>query len=193
MLTGIVLVVVAVLFRLASPVFGTWNIVPMGAIALYAGARLPRRWAWLVPLCAMVVSDLVLDYGGGRSVNELWRWVNYGTFTALTLLGPLARSRSIGVWRYPALSLAASSLFFLASNLAVWAEGQLYPRTIAGLTTCFYMAIPFFGQTLLADLAGTAILFGLGPVIERAMNRMFAPHLDEALNEVELPQSSHAG
>ena len=173
MLTGIVLVVIAVLFRFASPVFGTWNFVPMGAVALYAGARLPSRWAWLVPLSAMVISDLVLDYGGGRSVNELWRWVNYGTFTATTLLGPLARGRNVGVWRYPALSLAASTLFFLTSNFAVWAEGQDLPddrrRSVHVLLT---WDSPSSAEPSCADLAGTAVLFGLGPVVESAVKRL---------------------
>jgi hypothetical protein len=193
MLTGIVLVVIAVLFRFASPAFGSWNIVPMGAVALYAGARLPKRWAWLVPLCAMVISDIVLDYGGGRSINELWRWVNYGTFTAITLLGPLAKGRNVGVWRYPVLSLAASTIFYLASNFAVWAEGQIYPMTGAGLLTCYYMGIPFYFRTILADLAGTAVLFGLGPVIENAVKRVTSPRPVEAMNEMEVSNSSRVG
>jgi hypothetical protein len=184
MLTGIVLVVIAVLFRLASPVFGFWNLVPMGAVALYAGARLPRVWAWMVPLCAMVISDIVLDYGGGRNINELWRWVNYGTFTAITLLGLLARGRNVGIWRYPALSLLASTTFFVTSNFAVWAEGQIYSPTASGLLTCFYLAIPFFGRTILADLAGTAVLFGLGSVMEsqpvKSMDEMEASHISPA-------------
>jgi hypothetical protein len=193
MLTGIVLVVVAVLFRFASPVFGSWNFVPMGAVALYAGARLPRRWAWLVPLSALVISDLVLDYGGGRTINELWRWVNYGTFAATTLLGPLARGRKIGAWRYPALSLAASTLFFLTSNFSVWAEGREYPMTTAGLFTCYYMGLLFFGRTILADLAGTAVLFGLGPVLESAVKRLTLPYPVESTDEIEVTQSSHVG
>jgi hypothetical protein len=193
MLTGIVLVVIAVFFRFASPALGSWNFVPMGAVALYAGSRLPRRWAWLVPLVAYVVSDFVLDYGKGRSINELWRWVNYGTFTALTLLGPLANTRKVGVWRYPALSLAASTLFFLASNFAVWAEGREYPMTMAGLIDCYYLGLYFFGRTILADLSGTAVLFGLGPVIERAVKRLTLPRPGESMNEMEVSHSSHAG
>ncbi len=43
------------------------NLVAMGAIGLYAGARLPRRWAWVIPIAAMALSDLVLDWGTGRS------------------------------------------------------------------------------------------------------------------------------
>ncbi len=145
MLTGFTLIVLAVLLRFASHAFHLWNLVPMGAIALYAGAKLPRRWAWLVPVAGMVVSDLVIDYGRGSSINELWRWVGYATVAASTLLGPLARRQKFGLWRYPALSLGASTLFFLTSNFAVWAEGRYYPMTTAGLMYCYYLGLEFYG------------------------------------------------
>ena len=52
-------------------------------------------------------------------------------------------------------------LFFVATNLAVWAEGALYPRTLDGLAACYFAAIPFFGWTLGGDLFYTALMFGL--------------------------------
>jgi hypothetical protein len=192
MLTGLVLVVLAVLFRFASDAFHTWNFVPMGAIALYSGARLPRRWAWVVPVAGMVLSDLVIDYGRGRSVYELWRWVGYATLGITALIGPLARVQKLGFWRYPAIALGASTLFFLTSNFSVWAEGRLYPMTASGLLTCYYLGLPFFGPTILADLAGTALLFGLGPVVERAFRRSEFAHPDDFPTEAEVTQSSHA-
>jgi hypothetical protein len=195
MLTGFTLVVLAVLCRFATDAFHAWNLVPMGAIALYAGARLPRRWAWLVPVAGMVLSDLVIDYGRGRSMYETWRWVSYTTLGATALIGPLARVQRLGFWRYPALALGASTLFFLTSNYAVWTEGRFYPMTLAGLLECYTLGIPFFGRTILADLAGTALLFGIGPLVERAVNPLGLRHPDEpaAEGEVQFPQSSHAG
>ena len=181
MLTTIILVAVAVLLRFSAPTFGTWNLVPMGAIALYAGAKLPRRWAWLVPVAGMVLSDVVLDHGHGRSFTELWRWVGYVALGATALFGPLARVQELGVLRYPLLSLGASTLFFLASNGAVWVEdhGQYYAPTTAGLIACYVAGLPFYGRTIVADLAGTAVFFGLGPVIERAARRVGLIHLKE--------------
>jgi hypothetical protein len=193
MLTGFVLVVIAVLCRLASAAFHWWNFVPMGAIALYAGARLPRRWAWLAPVTAMVFADLIIDYRAGRSLFELWRWVGYATFGALSLLGPLARGRNVGIWRYPGLSLAASTFFFLTSNFAVWAEGRMYPMTSAGLFTCYFMGLEFYGRTIAADLVGTGVFFGLGPVIERAVKRLTLSHSGEPIDEIELSRSAHGG
>ena len=55
----------------------------MGAVALYAGARLPRRWAWVVPIAAMALADLALDYGHHRPILDLTRWTTSFSRTAL--------------------------------------------------------------------------------------------------------------
>jgi hypothetical protein len=171
MVTAITLVVLAVIFRLLSPTYHIWNFVPMGAVALYAGSRLPRRWARAVSVAAMVLSDIILDYGTHRPVFELTRWTVYLTLAMTTGLGLIANRPEFGRWLLPALSVGASAIFFVTSNLATWGEGQLYPLTIQGLGQCYYMAIPFFKNTVLADLLGTAVLFGLGPVAERVARR----------------------
>ena len=191
MLTGIVLVGIALLFRFASPEFGNWNFVPMGAVALYAGSRLPRRWAWLVPVAGMVLSDLVLDHARTTTWTEGWRLMGYATVGVTTLLGPLARIRKFGPWLLPALSVAGSTLFFLTSNFAVWAEGLMYPLTLAGLSNCYVMGFPFFWKgTLPADFIGTALLFGLGPVVEMGFKRSSQPHPVAALENQDV--SSHS-
>jgi hypothetical protein len=170
MFTAVTLVLIAVFFRFLSPALEIWNFVPMGAVALYAGARLPRRWAWLVPVVAMMLSDLILDHGRPRP--ELTRWTIYITFGLTTLIGPIANRPKVGRWLLPVLSVGASMLFFVTSNLATWAEGLDYPLTFAGLVQCFYLAIPFYKFTFLADLVGTAVLFTLGPVVETVCHRL---------------------
>ncbi|MGO9466421.1 MAG: DUF6580 family putative transport protein [Isosphaeraceae bacterium] len=185
MLAALFLTVIAVACRLLPPYLSAawnldvWNFVPMGAVALYAGSRLPRRWAWLVPVAAMMLSDAVLDYGRHRPLFELSRWVIYATFGATALLGLAANQPRSKVWLLPALSLGASTLFFLTSNFAVWAEGRLYPLSPAGLAACYWAAIPFFGRTVVADLIGTGLLFGLGPIFERAARRLSRPRRAE--------------
>lgn len=49
---------------------------------------------------------------------------------------------------------------FGVTNLAVWAAGSLYPRTLAGLIMCYSAAIPFFRNSLIGDVAYAATLFG---------------------------------
>lgn len=150
-----------------------WNLVAVGAVALYAGARLPRRWAWAVPIAAMILTDVVLDWGyADRPTLSVSRLTIYGTYIAIAFLGILAR-RAKG-WSAPlmlgGLSLSASALFFLTTNFAEWLAGPLplYPHTWSGLVKCYVAAIPFFGGTLKADLVGTALLFGVDALVRLA-------------------------
>ncbi len=163
MTVAILLVLAGVLSRLLPH---PPNAVAMGAMALYAGARLPPRWALLVPLAALGISDVFLDAGSGRPLLSVVRLTGYATFAGIVLLGG-ASLRSGSFLRPAALTPAASTLFFLTSNLAVWAAGGLYPRTPTGLVSCYVAALPFYGNSLLADLAGMAVLFGLDTLARR--------------------------
>jgi hypothetical protein len=190
MLTAIVLTVLAILARVLTSAFHVWNFAPLGAVSLFAGSRLPRRWAWAIPIAAMAVSDYFLDQDRYRPLLELTRWTVYATFAATTLLGPLANRPRVGRWLLPVLSLGGSMIFFLTSNLATWAEGRLYPMTFSGLMSCYTQAIPFFGNTVAADLLGTALLFGLAPFFERAARHVAHPRLAEIPSEVHPSESS---
>jgi hypothetical protein len=190
MLTAIVLIALSIAFRLFSAGFQVWNLVPMGAFALYAGARLPRRWAWAVPLFAMVLSDLVLDRGRDPFYAWSTRLVVYGSFAAITLLGPLANRPKIGRWLLPVLALGGSVFFFLTTNFAVWTEGRLYPLTAAGLLECYVKGLRFETNTVVADLVGTAVLFGIGPVWEHVWLRRARPKLAEIPAEIQTPAAS---
>src|SRR4051812_18687389 len=102
MLKVLSLIALGAIYRLVPH---PWNVVPMGALAIYAGASLPRRWAWIVPVAAMGLSDMVLDYATGRSLFDVTRWLIYGTFAGVTLLGPLANRAKTGPFLLPVLSL----------------------------------------------------------------------------------------
>lgn len=167
MTTAVLLILLGTLSRLLPH---PPNFVALGALALYAGARLPRRYAVAAPLAAMALSDLFLDFGSGRAVFSVSRLTIYATFAAIALAGRLLSGRS-SPGRLLLFSVAASALFFLTSNFAVWARGALYPSTLAGFLLCYAAAVPFFWNTLLADIAGTAVFFGLDSLARRARAR----------------------
>ncbi len=146
------------------------NFVALGAIALYAGARLPRRLAWAVPLLAMALSDVVLDFGTGRPVLTPIRAAVYGCFLLTVLAGRVA-ARAAGPLRLAALAAGSAAFFFVVTNFANWLQFDTYPRTPAGLLLCYTAAIPWFWNTLAADLAGTTVLFGLDALSRRASRR----------------------
>lgn len=137
------------------------NFTPVAAIALFGGAVFAsRRMAFLVPLMAMFLSDMAI----GWMTNAGWGWhstqpVVYLTFMVTVCLGMVLRQRR-GVLPLATMSLAASVLFFVTTNLAVWVEGVYYAKTLTGLITCFVAAIPFFHYTVLGDACYVALMFG---------------------------------
>jgi hypothetical protein len=56
-------------------------------------------------------------------------------------------------------------VFFVVTNAACWALS--YPRTVAGLATCYVAAIPFFRNTLVGDGFYAAVLFASLVLAER--------------------------
>jgi vitamin B12 transporter len=167
MTTAILLVLLGALSRLVPH---PPNFVAMGAIGLYAGARLPRRSAWAVPLAAMALSDLVIDWGTGRRAFTLVRFAVYGSFAVMVLAGRMfARTARPG--RLAALSAGGAVFFFLTSNFADWLSFGTYPPTPAGLALCYFAAIPWFWNTLAAEVAGTSVLFGLDFLARREASR----------------------
>ena len=139
------------------------NFAPLIAIALFGGATLPRAgWAALATFGALVASDLVL----GVFPYEGMPWV-YGAMVAILLLGrALQARRSAG--SIAIVTFGSGLLFFVVTNFGVWLTGQLYPRTFAGLVTCFAMALPFYGNQVAADFTYAGVLFGLHATIVRA-------------------------
>jgi hypothetical protein len=67
------------------------------------------------------------------------------------------------------VTLASSLMFFGVTNLAVWAAGSLYPRTLVGLILCYAAAIPFFRNSLIGDMAYAATLFGGFALLENVV------------------------
>jgi hypothetical protein len=129
------------------------NFSPIMAMALLGGACfVQKRWAFVVPLAAMLFSDAVLGFH--RFVP-----VVYGSFALIVCLGFWLRTRRTAV-PIACAALAGSVLFFIITNFAVWALGSLYAKTTEGLAACYLAAIPFFGNSLLGDAAYTVWLFG---------------------------------
>lgn len=169
MMTATLLIVLGTLLRFAQL---PWNGVPMMALALYAGARLPRRWAVIVPLAAMIASDAVIDWGTGRSIFALDRLAVYFCLVMTSLAGGWLKTSNSPMARL-GMAFGSSMAFFLITNFAVWAmhEFNMYPLTLAGLAECYVAAIPFHRNTLIAELVGTAVIFSLDGLAHRVASR----------------------
>lgn len=145
-----------------------WNFTPVAAALLYFGARGARRQLW-IPFVLLAASDLALNkyvYGYPFTWDQYVSWAWYAAILWLGMhLRDNAGLREPKDWlRVGGASLAASVSFFMASNFAVWAAWNTYPKTFGGLMTCYAAAIPFFRHTAAGDLIFTALMFGVPAV-----------------------------
>ncbi len=137
------------------------NFSPVAALALFGGARYSNRWAaYLIPLAALWVSDIFLNYAffGSFVPFYLGAVFTYAALALIVLLGSLALKK-LSVKNLLLTSLSASVLFFVVSNFGVWISGMMYPLTSQGLVACYSAAIPFFRNTLTGDLVYTFAIF----------------------------------
>lgn len=140
------------------------NFAPVAAIAIFGGAVLPKRYAVAAPLLAMMLSDLIIGLHPLIPVT----WGCYGLIA-------LASSRWLvkpTFLRGATLTMGSSLFFFVVTNFAVWVYGGLYEHTLARLSRCFVLALPFFRNTALSDLIYTGVLFGVYVLATRLSNRL---------------------
>jgi hypothetical protein len=137
------------------------NFTPVMAVALFAGAKLDdKRMAFLLPLLAMLLADLVIG------LHATMPFVYAGMALAV-VLGFLIRQRT-GFATVTAAAFAGSLSFFALSNFGAWLYSpELYSRDWTGLVAAFIAAIPFYQNSLLSDAVFTAILFGGWALAER--------------------------
>lgn len=143
------------------------NFAPIAALALFAGYFF-RRWSWAVcvPLLAMGISDLALE-------GYQWQMmlVVYTMLALPVAARPLVRwamrfergrlvSSMLAFFGLVGCSLAASLLFYLATNFAWWPWTFMYTHDLAGLIECYAAGLPFFRYTLAGDLFYACVLFG---------------------------------
>jgi hypothetical protein len=149
------MVVVLILLAVASRLLPhAPNFTPVAAIGLFAGATFGRRAGWLVPLAALLLSDVFLGFY--HPMSMFW---NYAGFGACLLLGSGLLSAKRSLPRLAVATLGSSLAFFALSNFGMWASGY-YPRTFAGLGACYTAGLPFLRNTLASDALFTAALFG---------------------------------
>ena len=129
------------------------NFSPIDAMALFSGAYLGRRWiAFVAPLAALLLSDLVLGFYAGMTMV-------YATVALIVVIGWWVSSRRTPM-RIAGAAIASSVAFFAITNFAMWLFSGFYPVTYAGLIACYTAAIPFFQNTVAGDLFYVVLLFG---------------------------------
>ena len=137
------------------------NVAPMTALAVFgAWALRSKRLCFFLPVAAMLVGDVALavkhmDWGYAIHGTQL---AVYGSMLATTYISSLL-SRGSSMSARAASVVAGSTLFFVVTNFAVWAQPGMYAWTLDGLIQCYTMAIPFFRNSFIADIAYSCAMF----------------------------------
>jgi hypothetical protein len=147
------------------------NFAPIGGLALFGGARLKGWQSFLIPILAMVVTDPILSQLSGFPAYSAMTPVIYACFVVNVLLGRIFLTTTVSPIRIGSIVLIASTQFFLITNFFVWLGSHgFYAHNVAGLTTCYVAALPFFGRTILADLFYSGILFSAHYALSRKLS-----------------------
>jgi hypothetical protein len=141
---------------------GEWipNVTAVGALALYAGGRLRWWLACVLPIAVMACTDLILQARG----KPAFYLSVYACFLLDVLVGR-ALARGSSPVRIGLAGFVGALQFYLITNFVEWFKPSNpavleYPHTLAGLEACYIAALPFFGYTLLGNLAFSAAFFG---------------------------------
>jgi hypothetical protein len=162
-------VIAAVVLRIGAGTgtFATKGFSLVGASLLFFGSRIPRKHFW-IPVALLIGSDLYLNLRVYQLPFSLDQYVMLAWYLVPCLLGVLLRDR------VKPLSVLGAGLgtgigFYLASNVAVWAFGNIgYAHTLSGLMECYTKALPFARNGIISDVLFAAVFFGIGALAAQA-------------------------
>ena len=139
------------------------NFTPILGMAVFSGAIINKRFfAYLVPLLAMLLSDLYLGFHASMPII-------YFSLAICVLIGTFIEARVTTLNSFLSISLGVLA-FFLITNFMVWYGSGMYESSISGFLTCYFMALPFVQNTFISS-----ILYGMGAfliydIINKRMN-----------------------
>ena len=123
------------------------NFTSLIALSFYVPALFGRKYIFSVIL-AFFITDLII----GIHSNLIF------TYGSVFLIGFLANyfnksftNRIIGV-------VLGSLIFYIVSNFGVWLTSGLYPKTIDGIIYCYFLALPFFNNTVISTLIYSVLI-----------------------------------
>jgi hypothetical protein len=150
------------------------NFTAIGAVGIFAGAVMPKKWAIVVPVAAMAISDIFLGFHS----LMVFTW---GCMMLSVGIGLIMRQRIKPEAMFVG-SLAASIQFFLITNWAVWMFTPMYSKGIDGLFASYAAGIPFFRNMIVGDLFYVSVLFGMYALARVVLQRKVsvpAAHLNK--------------
>ena len=122
------------------------NFTSLIALSFYIPAVLGIRFIPAL-MASFLLTDLIIGFHG----------VTFFTWGSVLVIGLMSKfflqtmiNRFLG-------ALLGACLFYIITNFGVWSLGS-YGYTFDGFITCYIMAIPFFGNTLIGTIIFSSII-----------------------------------
>jgi hypothetical protein len=122
------------------------NFTSLIALSFYVPVLLGLRFLPAL-LISFAITDLIIGYHSGTH----WTWGSVlliGFFSVYFTNNFLSRMSGV---------FLGALLFFIVTNFGVWISG-MYGYNLAGLISCYTLAIPFFAYTLISTLIFSLII-----------------------------------
>ena len=121
------------------------NFTPIIAAAVISSYLLKNIYLSLIVLLgSMFLSDLII----GLYNNFIFTY--FSLFLILIIQSQIIKKITFkNLYIY---CLIASVIFFVTTNFSVWIFSNLYEKSFNGLINCYFLAIPFFTNTVLSTI-----------------------------------------
>lgn len=165
------LIVMAAVYRVVSATYlpELPNFSPVMAMAFCGAFFLPLVLAFVVPLTAVLISDIALAVLIGYPALSVGAAAGWLCVAVAVVTGRWLASRgSRGATSLLAGLLANSLFFYLATNAASWLGNPAYGKNAAGFVQALTVGLPgypptwmFFRNSLISDLLFAGLILGV--------------------------------
>jgi hypothetical protein len=121
------------------------NFTPVIAVAIMSGCLFKNiNLSFIVLIVSMLMTDVLVGF-----YNNM-----FFVYSALFLITFIffETANKINYKNLFVFGFFGSLIFYLISNFGVWAFGNLYEKNLGGLINCYFLAIPFFKNTLFSTI-----------------------------------------
>ena len=125
------------------------NFTSLIALSFYIPAIFGFKYIFAVMLC-FLITDLFIGFHS----------LTLFTWGSVFIIGYLSKFFLNSLIKRVSGAIAAAIIFFLITNFGVWILGS-YGYTFNGLLTCYILAIPFFGNTLISTVLFSVVIEGI--------------------------------
>ena len=150
-------------------------------IALLSGLLLGSYYAFIVPISVILITDIIL----GNDYIFLFTWSG---FAMIGLVGYILKAKNkFTVKKAPTIfgaGIGSVLIYDLWTNFGCWLGW--YPHNIAGLSTCYTVALPFMLWHILSTTIAIAVI--VLPIAYLRENKIL--ELDYTIKPIEKPISA---